>query len=178
VTGEDPLTGALKVITQPIGPGPALDVSHDHRPAHLVHGVGREDLVDRVRDESGIAGQVGNSAPQSANWGCRLEVELRLERRDSCVGIDLVTQRPTRVIRGQSSVLHLQGRENALSDDISPGPIVELLHDLSEQPEREVGVVEGKVDGKNLLGVLELAQQALPVRRVEVLPDPTHRLPL
>jgi hypothetical protein len=61
------------------------------------------------------------------------------------------------VIRGQAGVLHLQRRQDALGDDLTPGPALQPFHDLPEQGEREVGVVEGEVGGQNLLGVLELA---------------------
>jgi len=92
--------------------------------------------------------------------------------------MNLVPQGPTCLVRGQASVLHLQRRQDALGDDITPRPGLKALHDLPQQREREVGVVEGEVHGQDLLGILELAQQTLLVGGVEALPDPADRLTL
>ena len=92
--------------------------------------------------------------------------------------MNLIAQRSSRVVRNQTGVLHLQRPEDARGDDIAPGPAFELFDDLSQQREREVGVVESEVDGQHLLSLFQLAQQSLLVRRVEVLPDPADRLTL
>ena len=92
--------------------------------------------------------------------------------------MNLVSQGSIGVVRGQSCVLHLQRHQDALGDDLAPGPGLEPLHDLSQERECQVGIVEGEVDGQNLLGILKLAQQTLLVGRVKVLPYPADRLTL
>ncbi len=159
----DPHHGEAQPIGRPAGRGGVHAGGH----RHLLERGRAEDVAGVPEQEDGEPGEVGRRRPQLPGRGHDARVVLRLRqddvgprvhRRAGCRGRPRARRRP----------VHAEGTEHLGSDDVLPGGAALPRHQLTEQAEAQVGVVEpaggpqDDVGGAEAELVERAARRALP----------------